>query len=450
MPMVDYTEIRSSAPGRFILMGEFADMFEKNAIGMTIDCHCRVIIRPYSGGKVRLNLKNYNNIREWPTTAFTMVKFVAKYADTLNYNKSMPARLIHLLHKRYFNTPPEPSATSNDKFDQRVDILKQADDATMVFLILYLAIGDSFAWSARPPLDIEVESDIPIGKGLGSSTALIVALCGALMKVFRVSAESYVTNNWAFGLDKFFNPQATGLSTNCIIHGGHTYVQNNRVKGTGVEYISPIRVMFVETGLLRNPKTVYDAIASQMKEEDQRLDEVFSSINEQASLAHRRLNDPHFAPRSIAPFLTMNQELLDAIGATYHDKIVDICNKASRSGLAAKQNNCGELVFVLYDEQDACEQMAEFRHLMMHGYNIRDYKIVHKGLQVESISQVAIIEYSESNTTRANMSSQSNGSASMNVNLDPDQIRSFSTRRNEQIVRFLGGGSTSKEATSYS
>lgn len=110
-----WSQIKTTAPGRFILLGEFAELYDKNAIALTIDCRTTVVIKEYKEGRLRLNLKNYNNIREWPTTSFTLTKLVTKYADVLEYTDSMPSRLNHLLHKRYYQNNQESSSnTEND------------------------------------------------------------------------------------------------------------------------------------------------------------------------------------------------------------------------------------------------------------------------------------------------------------------------------------------------
>lgn len=384
MPMVDYSRVEASAPGRIILIGEFAELYEKNSIAMTIDLRTKVTIRPFKTGRLRLNLKNYNNVREWPTTSFTMTRLVNKYADVLDYNDKIPARMNHLLHERYYQTSPVDAGHYSENRESTFgSMTRQADDGTMAFLILYVALGDSFAKSARPPLDIEIESDIPIGKGLGASSAYAVALCAALMKVFRVSAEPYVISSWALNIDKFFHGSVSGLTTSTIIHGGYLYFQHNKIKAHGIEHLSPIRVILVDTGLQRHARVVNEMIAGQVAEDSQRVNGVFINVSDLASQTWRKVNDANFGPKSISNFLVANQEMLDSLKVG-HQLISDICNIAQELKLAAKQTHCGQTAFLLYDESDNCNHISEFKNAMIRGgHPFQDHSIIYEGLKVQ-------------------------------------------------------------------
>lgn len=403
MPMVDYTRIEATAPGRFILIGEFADLFEKNSIAMSIDRRTKVTIRPHKEGRLRLNLVNFNYIREWPTTSFTMTRLVSKYADTLVYSDNIPAKMNHLLHERYYQIKPVSSPSKGqDNLESCIDqTTKQADDGTMAFLMLYVALGDSFAKSARPPLDIEVSSDIPIGKGLGSSSAYAVALCAALMKVFRVSSEPYVISNWTLNIDRFFHGAASGLTTSTIIHGGYLYFQHNKIRAHGVEHISPIKAMMIDTGVQRNPKAVNEMISELVANDSHRVNNVLISISDLATQTWRKLNDASFAPKSIANHLVANQELLDSLGVG-HSEIADICSKAHQFKLAVKQTHCGQCAFLLYDESDNCNRLMELKNVLSGaGYKYVSYDISYKGFEVKIFSSTDG-ETNEPNMKKAN------------------------------------------------
>lgn len=376
MPLVDYELIEATAPGKIILIGEFSDLYEKNSIAMAINPRMKVSIRPHKEGRLRLNLKNFSNIREWPTTSFTLTKLVGRYADILDYSDRIPAKLNHLLHRRYYQGASSESDSGPGL------ITKQSDDSAMAFLILYVALGDAFAKSARPGIDVEVESEIPIGKGLGSSSAYAVALCAALMKVFRVSAEPYIINSWTLNIDKFFHGNASGLASGPTIHGGYLYFQHNKVKSQGIEHSSPVRVMLIDTGIQRETKIVNEMIAELVAEDSERMNNLFMSIGDLASQAWRKINDPNFAPKSISSLLITNQEYLDSLGVG-HEILTEICTKAVQLKLAVKQTHCGQTAFLLYDELDSCSNITELRHfLTQKGLKYQDYYISFKGLEI--------------------------------------------------------------------
>lgn len=385
MPLVDYEQITTSAPGRFILTGEFADLHEKNCIAMAIDCRLRVDIRPYKEGRLRLTLKNFGMIREWPTTSIGMNRLINKFGDCLEYTDRIQARLNHLLHKRYYQSPaPNDCPSPEDQSAPIGSLTRQADDATMAFLISYAALGDSFAKSARPPLDIVVSSEIPINKGLGSSSAYGVALIAALMKAFRVSAEPYVISNWASQIDKLFHKYTSNLSAITIIHGGYCYYQI-KPKGYGIKHASKIKVMIIDTGEERHPRIINQHIYDLAKEDSVRVKNCFSGIGEIAGTIWKTISQPKFQPRSINHLLLANQDILDLIGIG-HEKFRDLREKASYLRLSVKQTHCGNSAFILYDEADMDHNLQEFRNQLREtNITFRDYNICYTGLQVTKL-----------------------------------------------------------------
>lgn len=385
MPIIDWLQIEASAPAKFIISGEYSVVYEKQAIAATIDLRTKVVIKPNTDGKIRLNLKNLNQLREWPATSLNMCRLVSKYSDCLDFNDTMPAKLNDLLHTRYhvIKTPTiTPEKESN--FSKEV-AEKKANDAALAFLLLYIGLGDSYASSARPSIDVLVDSEIPVGSGLGSSSALSIALCGALMRVFRVVAEKYIISNWAFNIDKFFHGKPSGVDNNIITSGGYILFQNGKIKNTGIEHKSPIKVMLIDTGVSRSTKTLSEDVARQLSEDPTKVNPIFNNINELTTQIWRRMNDPNFVPKSISGYLGANQDLLDALGVG-HEKLTDIFTRAQRLNLRAKQTGAGGggTAFVLYDHSDNCKHLTQLREeLKEAGYNTHDHTIGCEGLIVK-------------------------------------------------------------------
>lgn len=385
MPVVDWAQIEASAPGRFVLAGEYADLHDKNAIAVTFDKRTKVVIRPHKEGRLRLNLKNYSNVREWPITSFTMTRLVAKYADVLVYNESTSTKLNHLLHKRYYQTDPS-DANSSVHYgpEEAIEIIRQADNGVMAFLILYVALGDSYAWSARPPLDIEIDSEVPIGRGLGSSSALAVAICAALMKLFRVSAEPYIISSWATNIDKFFHGVSSGLHTCGIVHGGFTLFQHSKIKTHSNMHSSTIKVMFIDTGVRRDPRIINKMV----EEQESNQNHIYSAIGDIASQIWLKITDSEFLPITLALLLRSNHEHLLALGLC-HDRLIDICNRARSQNLTVKQTQGGETAFMLYGEIYKNSSSAFRRELTELGYKIEDHSICFRGLEVSVVPDSA-------------------------------------------------------------
>lgn len=396
MPIVDWLKIEASAPAKIIISGEYSVVYDKQAIATAIDLTTRVTIRPNKNGTVRLNLKNLNNIREWPITSFNTCRIVSKYNECLDFHEEMPVKLFYLLHSRFCKdseqatvatTNETPISTPNPTGDNNGTKIfdKRADDAVIAFLLLYIGLGDSYASSARPALDIEVDSDVPVGSGLGSSSAYSVALCGALMRVFRVAAEKHVISSWAFNIDKYFHGRPSGVDNNVITHGGYILFQSGKFKTSTVNHKAPIKVMLIDTGVSRSTKKLSERVNRQRLEDPIKVNGIFENINDFTTQIWRNINEPEFAPRNISVFLKANQQLLDALQVG-HAVLTDICTRAQNHNLTAKQTGAGGggVAFVLYDDSDNCQHVAQLRtELRANGYTVRDHHIGCEGLTVK-------------------------------------------------------------------
>jgi mevalonate kinase len=395
LPVVDWLQIKSSAPGKFIISGEYSVVYEKQAIAATIDLRTNVTIRPNDDDVVRLKLTNLKVERAWPTSSLAPLRFVSKNS-CLEYNETMPGKLVHLLHPKYWVDRSGRRSSSlqggddDDSEDAELSpskILvdpKQIDDAVIAFLLLYLGIGDSFCNSARLPIDVEVDSSIPVGSGLGSSSAYSVALCGGLMKVFLASVERYIISNWAFNVDKHFHGKPSGVDNNIISVGGCILFQNGKIKAQSVAHKASIRVMLIDTCVSRSTRALGEMVASRLRSEPGEVNALFSTINEMTTLIWRKINDPDFLPRHIRDHLVANQQYLNQLGVG-HEKLADICRKADQFNLTAKQTGAGGggTAFVMYEESEDRQNVDALRDVLIEsGYKVHDHSVGCEGLTV--------------------------------------------------------------------
>lgn len=374
-PMIDWLEIESSSPGKFIISGEYSVVHDRMAVAAAIDLRTRVKIRP-NKDKVRLNLKNLGIIQEWPVACFSTIRFVYRFTECLSYMENMPGQLESFLHPKY--------VVQDDGNDIKLRD-KKIRDATIAFLLLYIGLSDSFWKSFRVPIEVEVDSSIPVGSGLGSSSAYSVALCGALMKVFRVSTEKYIISNWAFNIDKYFHGQPSGVDNNIVTMGGYISFQRGRILEYDVKHRCDIKVLLIDTRVSRSTRFLCDSVDKQLREEPDRISEIFDAMHRITEQIWQCLKDQDFTPRDIAELLQENQSCLDSLGVG-HEKLTDICNKARDVDLRAKQTGAGGggTAFVLYAPDDNCQNIERLRQdLLNAGYTIHDLSVGCDGLKVE-------------------------------------------------------------------
>lgn len=436
---IHWSKIEASAPGKFVLIGDYGDLYDRSVIAVAIDRRLRVTIRSSGDEWVRLNLKNFNETWAWPTRLpiFSMTRMIARFAETLAYNETMLQKLKPLLNEKYLTKldsdqqhsttsgrvnasetnqmhtsesysqsqqqqsqplqPPHDRRQAHEVDKNQADSSKicdlnpidrqssereQADMAVFAFLLLYISLSDSYALSIRPSIDVEVESDIPIGRGLGSSSAYTVALCGGLMKVFRVSAEPNVVIEWTQALDKIFHGGKSSLHSSVAVHGGYIHFEHGKMRSQGVQHQTPLKLMLIDTGVRRDPKLVINALGEKLSQKLDTINTVMESLNELISGTWRRMSDQDFMPCTIDDSLVAGQKSLDLIGMG-HQNSSKIFQLARQSHLTVKQSQAGETVFLLYDGFEDYENVMAFREtLKLSGFRWLNQRISFEGFKV--------------------------------------------------------------------
>ena len=78
------------------------------------------------------------------------------------------------------------------------------------------------------PFNFEIESEIPIGRGLGSSAALSVASTSAFLEFYSGRQfEKNIINNIAFEVEKHFHQNPSGVDNTATCFGGLILYQKN-------------------------------------------------------------------------------------------------------------------------------------------------------------------------------------------------------------------------------
>lgn len=357
-PQVDYSRITAEAPGKFILTGEMSVLYDKHAIALTVDMKTTVTVEPNKENKVRLFLDDLQHSWTWTTTEFnTTHKLVTKAMDLWVY-KSWPNQLNHLLRNQFQNVNTEslgPSTSSN-----KSNCNDMITNATKAFIMIYLAIGDSYFKSARAPLDVRIKSDIPVGSGLGSSSSYSVALAAAILRAYRVMAENHIIEKWAANLDRFFHGKSSGIDSNIIVQGGCLQFQSGKVRQVADKVA--LHVLLIDSGVSRSTADMVDKVRRSAIEQPERTNGIFNSLDEYARHMWAAVSNPNFHVRSIMLHVDANQELLDALGMG-HPKLTEIVQLCISHQFSCKLTGAGGggFAFAPYDPKEDSKRLEDLK-----------------------------------------------------------------------------------------
>lgn len=115
-----------------------------------------------------------------------------------------------------------------------------------------------------PEIDVTLSSNIPVGAGLGSSSAFSVSLAGALLKCFLgTKPDNQLINKWAFQSEKQFHGKPSGIDNNIATAGGTLIFKDNSIRQAHNMRLT--KIILVDTKVKRNTKTLVSGTIARRK-----------------------------------------------------------------------------------------------------------------------------------------------------------------------------------------
>ena len=223
-------------------------------------------------------------------------------------------------------------------------------------------------------IEITVESDIPLGAGLGSSSACCVAGAAAISKLFSEKSKEEVLQ-LAIEAEKTIFENTSGADCTVCTYGGvieyekgkefnriksepnfHLVIANSNIKHSTESIVSKVQQFKDED---------VDRFSKLCKDESELIDDVLQLLKE---------NDI----QKLGQKVVQNQEYLETIGIS-NEKLNDMIQIGQRSSFGTKITGAGDggCVFSLTDESNLDDTVNEFKKM---NYDCFSVKIDYKGL----------------------------------------------------------------------
>lgn len=379
--------IQAQAPGKFIISGEYSVIFGKPAIAAAIDAKTTVTVQPCSKNSVVLKLNDLNYQVEWNLEVLENARLVVEPARILNFQDEM----IGLIDRNILKHSIINNQDNNANACQLMESNGKIRDSSVAFLLIYLGIGDCFDSSIRQPMEVMVESDLPVGSGLGSSSAYSVSIIGALNKVYNCPLDLAAICQWAFNIDKYFHGKPSGVDNSVITYGGYILFQAGKVVAQAKQNPA-IQVMLIDTKVSRSTKTMANKLKIERGLDSRRTDKIFEDISEVTAkiwCSMTKTNNLDYEPRDIDGLLLANHLLLEELGVG-HEKLTHIKNLAKNRGFTAKLSGagCGGGAFILFNsERELNDIEILYDELEKAGYAVRLCPVGCTGLSVVNMRQ---------------------------------------------------------------
>lgn len=226
-----------------------------------------------------------------------------------------------------FSFPPDQDKTYYETITKLYNVIK------------YLMTSFSIDVQPRYNIFIHLDSEIPLGGGLGSSSAFCVALTAALYHLVNNKIDKNMICFESINAEKIINRNTSGADCNICTFGGlGQFDRLNGFKKITADF-SNYQFLIIDSGVAHDTFSMIDKVCK-IKNNNPN---VFSNLcNEYGNIydqVHRLLENKELG--QIGELLNRNHELLAKLSLSNPiiDKIINICN--SEGSLGAKITGAG-------------------------------------------------------------------------------------------------------------
>ena len=223
-------------------------------------------------------------------------------------------------------------------------------------------------------LEIEIESEIPLGAGLGSSSACCVAGAAAIFKLFgKISKEKIL--EYAIEAEKTIYQNTSGADCTVSTYGGlMEYDKNNGFKK--IEDEPNFQLVIANSNIEHSTQSMVSKVKefeNKNKEEFSRLSNLESKLIENVSILLKENK-----PEELGEKINQNQEYLEILGISNNEltKMIKIGQESS-FGAKITGSGGGGCIFALTNESNLQSTLKKFKN---NNYECFSAKIDFKGV----------------------------------------------------------------------
>ncbi|XP_060068734.1 mevalonate kinase-like isoform X2 [Ylistrum balloti] len=336
-----------SAPGKVILHGEHAVVYGKKALAASLDLRTYLILTQRADNLIDLHLPDIEIRLSLQRDIYS------KGNDIKNdITKPIPAsdEIIETLTK----------SSGLDADASRSQVLAVAS-----FLYLFTEISRA-SKCPLPAIDVRVQSELPIGAGLGSSASYSVCLAAGLLQLgnhihqskpssntegYQLDQSSWshdeteLINKWAFLSEKIMHGNPSGVDNSVTTFGGAIEFKKGKIDK--LSQMPETRILLVNTKVQRNTKTLmahvrtkYEKFGAVIGPVMEAIDAVTTrSIDTYCNLLNNDLPSSSLY-KELEELIDINQCLLRTLGVS-QPKLEQVCEITGASGLHAKLTGAG-------------------------------------------------------------------------------------------------------------
>jgi mevalonate kinase len=234
--------------------------------------------------------------------------------------------------------PGERDTLFVDPWGVQVDSqLPESDPERELLRRAFAALCERYG-SARGPLCVRAEMQIPGGAGLGGSAALSVAVARAIDAQLGLARSSEDLIEASLTWERVFHGNPSGIDSAMAVRGGLALYR----RGVGLAEIharSPVWLVVANSGEHGSTKSMVESVARQHTRDTPKAEQIFDAIAALVQNAKSALEDGDHA--RLGQLMDLNQTLLNTLMLST-SKLETMCHTARSAGaLGAKLTGGG-------------------------------------------------------------------------------------------------------------
>lgn len=350
--------VRASVPGKLILMGEHAVVYGHPALVAAVDL--RLIAAVTRGEPAQAeDAPVVVRAMERAGGELQALEFDSTWADLVRY-----AALVRRRWERYAEQPTA-EGFENVSNDDPAHLIKVALGEAMDYL---LADSDGVEERDRGSVTLEVESRIPLGRGMGSSAALAVGVVASTLAACGPPRGSDVVERLALEVERRQHGFPSGVDGSTVLQGGMVWAEPD-AKGKlqfsraldRSKLLAAFRVY--DTGPpAESTGTVVEAVRERVEEEPRSYGRLLERMGETTRTFRAELAERDPEPAAVIACIREYERGLEALGVV-PSGVRELIREIESKGGAAKISGAGSLEEDSSGALDAARRASTVRGL---------------------------------------------------------------------------------------
>jgi len=219
-------------------------------------------------------------------------------------------------------------------------------------------LADKILQNQNVGIEISVESDIPLGVGLGSSSACCVAGAASITRLFEDVTKEKILE-LAIDAEKTIFQNTSGADCTVCTYGG--IMEYDKENGfSKIESESNFHLIIANSNIEHSTDTVVKKVKKFRNENEEKFSELCSNETKLVEEVLELLKENNIT--ELGQKINLNQEFLEVIGVS-NEKLRDMIQVGQKSSLGAKITGAGGggCIFALTDEKNLNNTMNQFK-----------------------------------------------------------------------------------------